>query len=134
MVSRSQAGQNLVRDGSRFSGNDIYGVVGADQFDHRPRAHFGFRQVTDVEGYQIHGNTSHKWYANIADVPAPAMAQRSKVSIGVSDRNRRDSRSPVGAIGGTIANRPTPVNFADLKYFSLQFNDLRHRIGVFKGW
>src|SRR5262249_58388712 len=34
------------------------------------------------------------------------------------------------AMGRTITNGPTPVNFSDLKDFSLQSNDLRHRVGL----
>ena len=57
------------------------------------------------------------------------MAERAQPAIGVTDRDGRQAARPGHDVRGTVANRLTAVNVADLQDFRLQTHDLPHRVG-----
>ena len=60
----------------------------------------------------------------------PAMAQRAQPPIGIADRDRRQPARRRHDVRGTVANRLTGVNLADLQDFRLEPDDLPHRVGA----
>ena len=58
------------------------------------------------------------------------MAQRAQPAIRIADRDGCEASRRVHDMRGTVANRLTPVNFADLQDSALQPDDLAHRVGA----
>ena len=61
--------------------------------------------------------------------PDAAMAERAQPTIRITDRDGRQAARPGHHVRGTVANRLTGVNVADLQDSRLQADNLAHRVG-----
>src|ERR1041384_2760635 len=120
VIARPERGQNLIADRPGICRCVIDPIEIAKKLDRRSR--IGVRRVDrrDIECEEIHRDPAQERNAPTSDMAAAAMAQRAQPPIGISDGHRSDATGCLHDVRGTVANRLTPVNFADLQDFSAE--------------
>jgi hypothetical protein len=104
--------------------------VRADKIDPGSGLRLLFRDVADVDGQEIHGDSADYGRAAVADIGAAAIGEGAHETVRISDPHRRQPRLPGETVGRTITNSATSVNAADLQDFRLQPDHLPQRVGL----